>query len=35
LIFLDRLPWLANGKLDRVAMRTMVENLLAERQATV
>jgi O-succinylbenzoic acid--CoA ligase len=35
LIFLDRLPWLASGKLDRVAMRSMVGNVLAERQATV
>lgn len=35
LIFLDRLPWLAAGKLDRVAIRSMVGKALAERQATV
>jgi O-succinylbenzoic acid--CoA ligase len=35
LIFLDHLPWLAGGKLDRVAIRSMAENALAERQATV
>jgi o-succinylbenzoate---CoA ligase len=35
LIFLDHLPWLAGGKLDRVAIRSMVENVRAERQATV
>ncbi len=34
LIYLDRLPWLANGKPDRVAIRSMILNLRAERQAT-
>ena len=35
LIFLDRLPWLAGGKLDRVAVRLMIRDALAQRQATV
>jgi o-succinylbenzoate---CoA ligase len=35
LIFLDRLPWLANGKLDRVAIRSMVGKALIQRQARV
>jgi o-succinylbenzoate---CoA ligase len=35
LIYLDRLPWLANGKPDRVAIRSMILNVRAERQATV
>jgi o-succinylbenzoate---CoA ligase len=35
LIFLNRLPSLASGKLDRVAIRSMVGNALADRQATV
>ena len=34
LIFLDQLPWLPNGKPDRVAIRSMIVNLRAERQAT-
>jgi O-succinylbenzoic acid--CoA ligase len=34
LIYLDRLPRLANGKPDRVAIRSMIVNVRAERQAT-
>jgi o-succinylbenzoate---CoA ligase len=34
LIYLDQLPWLANGKPDRVAIRSMIMNLRAERRAT-
>jgi o-succinylbenzoate---CoA ligase len=34
LICLDRLPWLANGKPDRVAIKSMIMNARAERQAT-
>ncbi|HET9304017.1 MAG TPA: AMP-binding protein, partial [Propionibacteriaceae bacterium] len=34
LIYLDRLPWLANGKPDRVAIKSMIMNARAERQAT-
>jgi O-succinylbenzoic acid--CoA ligase len=34
LIYLDQLPWLPNGKPDRVAIRSMILNLRAERQAT-
>jgi o-succinylbenzoate---CoA ligase len=34
LIYLDRLPWLANGKPDRVAIKSMIMNAGAERQAT-
>ena len=33
LIHLDQLPWLANGKPDRVAIRSMIMNVRAERQA--
>jgi O-succinylbenzoic acid--CoA ligase len=35
LIYLDQLPWLPNGKPDRVAIRSMILNLRSERQATV
>jgi o-succinylbenzoate---CoA ligase len=34
LIYLDQLPWLPNGKPDRVAIRSMILSLRAERQAT-
>jgi O-succinylbenzoic acid--CoA ligase len=34
LIYLDRLPWLANGKPDRIAIKSMIMNVRAERQAT-
>jgi o-succinylbenzoate---CoA ligase len=34
LIYFDRLPWLANGKPDRVGMKSMIMNVRAERQAT-
>ena len=34
LIYLDQLPWLASGKPDRIAIRSMIMNLRAERQAT-
>ena len=34
LIYLDQLPWLPNGKPDRVAIRSLILNLRAERQAT-
>jgi o-succinylbenzoate---CoA ligase len=34
LIYLDHLPWLANGKPDRFAIRSMIMNLRAEREAT-
>jgi O-succinylbenzoic acid--CoA ligase len=34
LIYLDPLPWLPNGKPDRAAIRSMILNLRAERQAT-
>jgi len=34
LIHLDQLPWLAGGKLDRRAIRSMIMNVRAERQAT-
>jgi O-succinylbenzoic acid--CoA ligase len=34
LIHLDQLPALANGKPDRVAIRSMIMNVRAERQAT-
>ena len=34
LIHLDQLPWLANGKPDREALRSMILNVRAERQAT-
>jgi O-succinylbenzoic acid--CoA ligase len=34
LIHLDQLPWLANGKPDRAAIRSMIANVRAERQAT-
>jgi o-succinylbenzoate---CoA ligase len=34
LIYLDQLPWLANGKPDRSAIRSMIMNLRAEREAT-
>jgi O-succinylbenzoic acid--CoA ligase len=34
LIHLDQLPWLAGGKLDRGAIRSMIMNVRAERQAT-
>ena len=34
LIHLDRLPWLANGKPDRVAIKSMIVNVRAERQET-
>jgi o-succinylbenzoate---CoA ligase len=33
LIYLDQLPWLANGKPDRVAIRSMIMKVRAERQA--
>jgi o-succinylbenzoate---CoA ligase len=35
LIHLDPLPWLASGKPDRVAIRSMIMKTLAERQAPV
>jgi O-succinylbenzoic acid--CoA ligase len=35
LIYLNPLPWLANGKLDRVAITSMVVEILAKRQAPV
>ena len=34
LIHLDQLPWLANGKPDREALRSMISNVRAERQVT-
>jgi hypothetical protein len=34
LIYLDQLPSLANGKPDRVAIRSMIMNVRRERQAT-
>jgi O-succinylbenzoic acid--CoA ligase len=34
LIYLDQLPWLASGKPDRLAIRSMIMNMHAERQAT-
>jgi O-succinylbenzoic acid--CoA ligase len=34
LIYLDQLPWLASGKPDRAAIRSMIMNMRAERQAT-
>jgi o-succinylbenzoate---CoA ligase len=34
LIYLDQFPWLANGKPDRVAIRSMIMNVRAKRQAT-
>ena len=34
LIYLDQLPWLASGKPDRRAIRSIIMNLRAERQAT-
>jgi o-succinylbenzoate---CoA ligase len=34
LIHLDQLPWLAGGKLDRAAIRSMIMNVRAQRQAT-
>jgi o-succinylbenzoate---CoA ligase len=34
LIYLDQLPWLPNGKPDRAAIRSMILNRRAERQAT-
>jgi O-succinylbenzoic acid--CoA ligase len=34
LIYLDQLPWLANGKPDRSAIRSMIMSLRAEREAT-
>ena len=34
LIYLDRLPWLANGKPDRIAIKSMIMNVRTERQAT-
>jgi O-succinylbenzoic acid--CoA ligase len=34
LVYLDQLPWLANRKLDRGAIRSMIMNVRAERQAT-
>ena len=34
LIHLDQLPWLANGKPDRIAIRSMIMNVRAERDAT-
>jgi o-succinylbenzoate---CoA ligase len=34
LIYLDQLPWLANGKPNRSAIRSMIMNLRAEREAT-
>ena len=34
LIYLDQLPWLASGKPDRLAIRSIIMNLRAERQAT-
>jgi O-succinylbenzoic acid--CoA ligase len=35
LIYLDQVPWLASGKPDRLAIRSMIMNMRAERQATV
>ena len=35
LIYVDALPWLASGKPDRVAIRSMITKVLAERQAPV
>jgi o-succinylbenzoate---CoA ligase len=35
LIFLDALPWLDNGKPDRVAIRSMIMEMLAKRKAAV
>jgi O-succinylbenzoic acid--CoA ligase len=35
LIHLDALPWLASGKLDRVAIKSMIMDELAKRQARV
>jgi o-succinylbenzoate---CoA ligase len=34
LIYLDQLPWLASGKPDRLAIKSMIMNMRAERQAT-
>ena len=34
LIYLDQLPWLATGKPDRIAIRSMIMNVRAERRAT-
>jgi O-succinylbenzoic acid--CoA ligase len=34
LISLDQLPWLAGGKPDRLAIRSMIMNVRAEREAT-
>lgn len=34
LIYLDQLPWLTSGKPDRLAIRSIIMNLRAERQAT-
>jgi O-succinylbenzoic acid--CoA ligase len=34
LIYLDQVPWLASGKPDRLAIRSMIMNMRAERQAT-
>jgi O-succinylbenzoic acid--CoA ligase len=34
LIYLDQLPWLANGKPDRSAIRSLIMSLRAEREAT-
>jgi O-succinylbenzoic acid--CoA ligase len=34
LIYLDQLPWLASGKPDRPAIRSIIMTLRAERQAT-
>jgi o-succinylbenzoate---CoA ligase len=35
LIYVDALPWLDNGKPDRVAIRSMIMEMLAKRQAPV
>jgi O-succinylbenzoic acid--CoA ligase len=35
LICLDELPWLASGKPDRVAIKSMIMSALAERRAKV
>jgi O-succinylbenzoic acid--CoA ligase len=35
LIYLDPLPWLVNGKPDRVALTSMIMEMLATRQAPV
>jgi hypothetical protein len=35
LIHLDPLPWLASGKPDRIAIRSMIMKTLAARQAPV